>query len=126
LRRLLKPLKTLAWLLTLPLFMFGVDTDHAHNAFAVNDLALITHFLDRRTNFHYTFLEVFDALLIAVSYSSPIKIVGRQLHQHSITRKNTYEVLAHLTRNVREHLVLGILHPNPKHCIRQSLEGLLP
>ena len=56
--------------------MLGVDADHAHDTFAVDDLALITHLLYRRTHFHYTFLKSSNALLVTVSYSSPIKIVG--------------------------------------------------
>jgi len=30
--------------LSLPLFMFGVDANHPHYAFAVDDLALVAHF----------------------------------------------------------------------------------
>jgi hypothetical protein len=29
--------------LSLSLFMFGIDTDHSHHAFAVDDLALVAH-----------------------------------------------------------------------------------
>jgi hypothetical protein len=39
-------------LLPLALFVFRVDTDHPHHTFAVNDLALVTDFLYRRSYFH--------------------------------------------------------------------------
>jgi hypothetical protein len=38
--------------LSLSLFMLGVDADHSHHAFAVDDLALVAHLLYRRTDFH--------------------------------------------------------------------------
>jgi len=31
-------------ILSLPLFVFGVNTDHPHHALAMNDLALVAHF----------------------------------------------------------------------------------
>jgi hypothetical protein len=31
--------------LSLPLFMFGVDANHPHHSLAVDDLALVAHFL---------------------------------------------------------------------------------
>jgi len=33
-------------------------------------------------------------------------------------------MLAHLARDVREHLVLAVLKLNPKHRVRQRLEDL--
>jgi hypothetical protein len=39
-------------ILALPLFMFGVDTNHPHHTFAVNNFALVTHFLNRSPDFH--------------------------------------------------------------------------
>jgi hypothetical protein len=38
--------------LSLPLLMFRVGADDAHNAFAVDHFALVTHFFDGRSHFH--------------------------------------------------------------------------
>src|SRR3954447_14091303 len=38
--------------LTLPLLMFGIDTDDPHHAFAMDHLALVANLFDRRSNFH--------------------------------------------------------------------------
>ena len=73
--------------------MLGVVADNAHHALAVNHLALVTNFFDGRTYLHYTL----SILFIPVSYATAIQIVGRQLNQHSITRKNSDEMLAHFT-----------------------------
>ncbi len=32
--------------------MLGIDADHPHHAFAMDDLALVAHLLYRRTDFH--------------------------------------------------------------------------
>jgi len=39
--------------------MFGVDANHPHYAFAVDDLALVTHFLYRSTDFHLNNPQMF-------------------------------------------------------------------
>ena len=72
--------------------MLGIDADNANYALAVNHLALITNLFDGRTYLHYTLSISF----IPVSYATAIQIVGRQLHQHPITRKNPDEMLTHL------------------------------
>jgi hypothetical protein len=38
--------------LALPLLMFGVDANHPHHTFAVNDFALVAHFFYRSPDFH--------------------------------------------------------------------------
>jgi hypothetical protein len=38
--------------LALALLVFRIDANHAHHAFAVDDLALVTDFLYRRSYFH--------------------------------------------------------------------------
>jgi hypothetical protein len=60
---------------SLTLFVFGVNADNAYDTLAVYYLALITHLFYRRSHFHYTILRTLTRLLVAVSYSSPIKIV---------------------------------------------------
>jgi Na+/proline symporter len=72
--------------------MLWVDADNANHTLAVNHLALITNLFDGRTYLHYTLSISF----IPVSYATAIQIVGRQLHQHPITRKNPDEMLSHL------------------------------
>src|SRR5437867_1922202 len=61
-------------------------------------------------------------LLIAISYASSIEVVWRQFNQHTIARKDTNKMLAHLTGYVRKHLVLAIFQLNAKHRVRQGLE----
>lgn len=39
--------------LALALFMFWVDANYSHHALAVNNFALVTHFLNRSTDFHF-------------------------------------------------------------------------
>ena len=72
--------------------MLRIDADNAHHALAVNHLTLVTNLLDGRTYLHGTISISF----IPVSYAAAIQIVGRQLNQHSITRQNSDEMLAHL------------------------------
>jgi len=117
--------------LTLALFVFWVDANYPHHALAVDNLALVTHFLNRSTDFHFrTTLKLLShtlrLLFIAVSYSSAFQIVGRQFHQDPITGKDANEVFAHLSRNVRKNLMLATFQFDAKHCVRQSLPGLWP
>src|SRR6266550_185408 len=69
-----------------------------------------------------TFIVSHSVLLVSIGYSPAIQIVWRQLNQNAITRKNPDKMLAHLARDVREHLVLAVLKLNPKHRVRQRLE----
>ena len=46
--------------LTLPLLVFGIHTDNAHDTLAVHDLALVTNFLNRCSYFHNLFVSVND------------------------------------------------------------------
>ncbi len=39
-------------ILSLSLLVLGINTTHPNHSFAVNDLAFITNFLDRSSNFH--------------------------------------------------------------------------
>jgi len=38
--------------LSLALFVLGVNANDSHALFAADDFAMLTHFLDRSTNFH--------------------------------------------------------------------------
>jgi len=46
--------------------MLGICANYAHHAFAMDHLALITNFSDRRADFHNF------TLLVPVSYPAPI------------------------------------------------------
>jgi hypothetical protein len=116
--------------LSLPLFVFGVDADHPHHAFAVDDLALVAHFFYWSTDFHLNnpqdlpSLESLWLLFISVSNPSAVQIVGRQLNQDPIPGKNPDKMLTHLAGNMRQHLMLVVFQLNPKHSVRQSLKDL--
>jgi hypothetical protein len=99
--------------------MLGIRADHTHHALAVNDLALVANFPNGSPNFHVQY-----RLLVTIRNAPTVEIVGRQLNQNSITRKNSDEMLAHLSRNMRQHLMLIVFKLYSEHRIRQSLEDL--
>ena len=95
------------FILSLPLFMFRILADHAHHAFAVDDLALVTNLFYRCSYFHAQFPGSHSLseqaarpfatfLLISVDDSAAIQIVGRKFNRHLVPRKNAYEILPHL------------------------------
>jgi len=59
-------------------------------------------------------------LLVPVEDPAARQVVGRELHQYPIARKDPDKVHADLTGNVRENLVPA-LQLNPEYCIRQVL-----
>jgi hypothetical protein len=99
--------------------MLGVRADHTHHTLAVNHLALVANFPNGSPNFHVQY-----RLLVTIRDAPTVEIIGRQLNQNSITRKNSDEVLSHLSRDMREHLMLIVFKLDPKHCVRKSLEDL--
>src|SRR5215210_1000869 len=106
----------------LALLVLGVGADHAHHALAVDDLAVVAHLLDRSPNLHLTSpLPARAGSLVAVRDAPAVQVVRRKLDQHPVARQNSYEVLAHLARDVREHLVLTVLQLDAKHGVWQSL-----
>jgi hypothetical protein len=106
--------------LLLSLLVFWVGANYAHHSLAMDHFALIANLFNGRTYFHWTLSISF----IPVSYATAIQIVGRQLNQHSIPGKNSDEVLSHLARDMRQHLMLVLLEFDPKHCVGQRLEDL--
>src|SRR5882762_6775726 len=62
--------------------------------------------------------------LVSVGNSAAIKVVGRKLHEHSVTGEDANKMLAHFSRNVRKHLMLALFQLHPKHCVRQGLQDL--
>src|SRR5215210_9105472 len=97
----------------LALLVLGVGADHAHHALAVDDLAVVAHLLDRSPNLHLTSpLPARAGSLVAVRDAPAVQVA----------RQNAYEVLAHLARDVREHLVLTVLQLDAKHGVWQRLD----
>jgi hypothetical protein len=101
--------------------MLGVDADYAHDTLAVNHLALVTNLFDGRTYLHLTLTILF----IPVSYAAAIQIVGRQLNQHSIPRKNPDEMLALCLRCVPAPGA-GSLQAQPETLRSAAFRGLWP
>src|SRR3954471_16501747 len=61
--------------LSLPLFMLGIGADHSNNAAAVNDLAVITHFLNRCPDFHNCFPSCTERALGEESFAHKKRLV---------------------------------------------------
>jgi hypothetical protein len=61
-----------------------------------------------------------SALLVAVSDPASGEIVRRKLNDHLVTRKDSDVVHAHLTRDMRQHLV-PILKLHTKHRVGKGL-----
>src|SRR5574337_937945 len=61
------------------------------------------------------------ASLVAVDNAPARQVVGRKLHGDLVARQDAYEVLAHLTGDVREHLML-VLEFDAKHGIGERLD----
>ena len=53
-------------------------------------------------------------LLVPVRDPPAVEVVGRKLDEHPVARQDADEVLAHLSRDVRQNLVPAVfnLHPN--------------
>src|SRR5208282_2166508 len=61
------------------------------------------------------------ASLVTVHDAAAREIVRRKLHRDAISGKNANEVLAHLSRNVGQHLML-VFELDAKHRVRQRLD----
>ena len=70
--------------LSLPLLVFRVDANHTHHSLAVNDFALVTHFLYRSPNFHFINPQISaiqsrdDYHLYRPGNSSAVPVIGRE------------------------------------------------
>src|SRR5580700_586051 len=111
--------------LSLTLAVLGVGTDHAHHAAPMHDLALHADFLYRCTYLHVRLRSSVTcfccALLVSVNNPAARQVIRRKLHRHAISRQNTNKILAHLSRNMGQHLVL-IFQLHSKHGIRKRLD----
>ena len=89
-------------LLPLPLLVLGVGADHPHHALAVDDLAVITHLLDRSPYFHCRsplrreLVRRLFSSLVAVCDPPSVQVVWRKLDEHSVAGEDADEVLPHL------------------------------
>src|SRR4029453_14851698 len=102
--------------LTLSLLVLGDRADDPDDAVSPDDLALHADSLDRCPDFHDRLL------LVPVNNPPPRQIVRRQLHEHLVAREDPDEVLPHLPRYVREHLMF-VLQLHLEHPVRQRLDN---
>src|ERR1700691_819145 len=117
--------------------MFRVDADHPHHTLAVDDLALVTDFLYRCSYFHISsqFLvltaqfdlnrvenTILTISFITIHNSAAIQVVGGKLHRYLVTGQDANKILAHLSRNMRQHLVL-VLQFHLEHGVGQRLKN---
>ena len=97
--------------------MLRVHTDHAYDAFSVNDFALVTNLFNGSSNLH----NVSPILFIPIHNPAARQIVRRKLDGDLVSRKNSNEVLSHFSRDVRQHLVL-VFQLDAKHRVRQRFD----
>ena len=103
--------------LALPLFVFGVFTDHPDYPFAFHNLTLVADFFDRSSNFHclYPIVEEIgfrllnppsplnqgrgetDCLFLPKNNSPAREIVGGKFYRHLISGEDLDEVHSHLS-----------------------------
>jgi hypothetical protein len=77
-------LRFLRQLLALSLLVLGIDANHAHHAFALDDLALVAHFFNACSNFH-PFLRSDSSLEQGSAWLRPIGVPkGMRLTQAEI------------------------------------------
>src|SRR5205085_8711569 len=86
-----------AMALPLPLLvpLAGRADDHDPPV-AADDLALLAHRLDARTDFHIAFL-LWASLLVAIGNAPTLQVVGRDLDLDSVAREDADAVHSHLS-----------------------------
>jgi hypothetical protein len=130
--------------------MLLVLADHPHHTAAMDDLALVTNLLDRRTYLHnhnpsisllispdapaghthdnepperlVAFWRQTGALLVSVNDAATVQIVWTQLHRNTISREDADEILPHTSGYVGQHLML-VLEFYFEHRVWQRLEN---
>src|SRR6266436_4959134 len=114
--------------LSLTLLVLRVDANHPYHAAPVDHLALVTNLFYRCPYFHAADSQSDGSkdpppqiLLIAVHNPAARQIVRRKLHGDFVSRQNPDEILAHLTGNVRQDLVL-VFQLDAEHRVRQRLD----
>ena len=120
--------------------MLCIHANDANDALAVNDLALVTNFLNGCSDFHRNltkpgagspkpeycyhsgfWLPRLLASLISIHDPASGQIVGRKLDGHFVSGKNANKVFPHFARNMSEHLMF-VFQLYLKHCVRQRLD----
>jgi len=126
--------------LALPLFMFGVFTDHPDHPFSFDDLTLITDLSDGGSDFHcFPCLEEIEFklsiphllsgkgergyLLFPKDNSSPAKIIGGQFQRHLIPGENLDKVHPHLSGDMSQYF-MAICQFHPEHGIGKGFQYL--
>ncbi len=118
--------------------MAGVGADNPDATMASDYLAVVTNFLDARSDLHRTQSQASliwgigiwgnygcgsagagpRGLLIAVSDSSALQVVGGQLNLDTIAGQNTDVMHAHFSGDMGQHLV-AVFELDAEHCIGQ-------
>lgn len=121
--------------LALALLVARVGADDHHPAVATNDLAVVADLLDAGLYLHVGSLyslssysqgavsRYFSAnvLLVAVGDATTCEVVGCELYEHAIFRKDANVVLTHLSRNVGKNQV-SIRQFDAELCVRERLD----
>ncbi len=121
--------------------MTGILADYENLAMTSDDLALVAHFLDRRTYLHFNFLSVMCSsfylprpaagdswfsevafLLVAVGDTATIEVVYGKLYLDFIAREDLDVVHTHLAGNVGQDFV-AVFELNLKHCVRKGFNN---
>src|SRR6185503_6599093 len=105
----------------LPLLVLGVLANHPYHPAAADDLALGADPLDRCAHLHDPVPFAPDKSAQPVDDPAGGEVVGGQLDEHLVAGQDADEVLAHLARDVGEHLVL-VLELHPEHGVREVLD----
>src|SRR6516165_3080566 len=96
--------------------------DDPRHALTLDDLAVLTANLDRRSYLHRVPLSTSgNSLLEPIGDPAPGQVVRRQLDLHAVARQDPDEVHPHLAADVREHLV-AVLELHPEHRVGQRLD----
>jgi len=91
--------------LALSLLMVGVfAADHHNFAVPFDDLALVAHRFDRRSDFHSCVLLVF----VAVNYSAFVEVIRAYGYPYAVAFANLDIVHTHLPAQIRgDHMPVG-------------------
>jgi hypothetical protein len=107
--------------------VLGVFTDHTHDAAPMNDLALHADFLHRCPNFHVSLVlaalgDADDGAILLVPVNDPAarEVIRRKLHRDAISRQDADEILAHLSGDVSQHLML-VFELDAEHRVWERL-----
>jgi hypothetical protein len=83
--------------LTLSLLVLGVFANNHNFALALDDLALLAHGLDARSDFHNVYL-----LLGSPGDAAAGEVIGRHLNRYLVTREDADKIHPELAGNVRQ------------------------